>query len=108
MMSKLLASRLKFLRTINGYTQQRIADALDMTRSNYSSLERGRTEPDMQMIRRIASFYNISSDFLLGVDIAAVDPQLDEVRAELWKYIATMERDTAQTILSLFKKLDKE
>lgn len=107
-MSKLLASRLKFLRTINGYTQQRIADALDMTRSNYSSLERGRTEPDMQMIRRISSFYNISSDFLLGVDIAPVDPQLDEIRAELWEYIATMDRDTAQTILSLFKKLDKQ
>lgn len=103
----MFGSRLKFLRKTNKITQQKIAEALQIARSTYAQYESGRFEPDIHVIRKIALFYNISIDFLLNVDMQTVDPQLDEMRSQLWDYIAKTDRDTALAILNLFKALDK-
>lgn len=104
-MSLILASRLKFIRRVRGVTQQTIADALGISRAAYSAYENNVSEPDVDLIRRLAQFYHVSVDFLLQIDMVPVDPELDGLRAQLWERIATVDKETAHMILQLFSKL---
>lgn len=107
-MSRLFGSRLKFIRRMRGLSQQVVADHLGISRSNVSAYERGLAEPDTDLIRKLAKFYAVSTDFLLDADMQSGDPQLDELRAQLWEHLISADRDTATMILNLFRKLGKE
>ena len=60
------ASRLKVLRVSNGYSQTQIAQSLGTVQGAVSKYECGIREPDLKMLVKIADFYNVSLDYLLG------------------------------------------
>ena len=60
------ASRLKVLRVSNGYSQTQIAQSLGTVQGVVSKYECGIREPDLKMLVKIAYFYNVSLDYLLG------------------------------------------
>lgn len=62
----LLAKNIKLFRLYNGYTQQQVADILNVDRSTYAYYESGKSVPDIETIIKLARLYNISIDFLLG------------------------------------------
>ena len=59
-----LAFNLRNLRNKYGYSQQIISDGFNMTRAKYSSYEEARAEPNINMLKRIADFYEITIDEL--------------------------------------------
>ena len=63
---QIFSKRLKELRCERGISQKALADALNYTQSNVSEWEKGTVEPRLSAIKRIAAFFNVSSDFLLG------------------------------------------
>lgn len=107
-MSQILASRLKFIRRVRGITQQTIADEIGISRAAYSAYENDVSEPDVEMIRKLAQYFHVSTDFLLQIDMQPVDPELDGLRAQLWQQIAEVDKDTAKVMLQLFSKLKKD
>lgn len=62
--------RLRFLRQKKGITQKEIADSLGIANSSYSLYEKGAREPNLEMLEKIANFFNVDMDFLLGRDIS--------------------------------------
>ncbi len=58
--------RLKHLRTVKGLTQAEVALALRTKRETYANWELGRTEPDLETVQRIAEYFAVSADYLLG------------------------------------------
>lgn len=58
-------SRLKELKERSGKTQARIASDLGVTPQAFSYYINGR-EPDFDLLIRIASYFNVSTDYLLG------------------------------------------
>jgi len=60
------SQRLKKLRKEKGYTQQELANKLNKSKSTISSYESGRRNPDINVIRDIANFFNVSADYLIG------------------------------------------
>ena len=60
------SEQLKNLRKSWDLTQAKLADALDTTQRNISYLESGKVEPDLQTLWKIADFFDVSIDFLLG------------------------------------------
>ena len=58
--------RLKELRIKYKYTQQEIADMLKISRGAYANIENERREPDFNTLTKLADFYNVSTDFILG------------------------------------------
>ena len=60
------ASRLKVLRVSNGYSQTQIAQSLGTVQGVVSKYECGIREPDLKMLVKIADFYHVSLDYLLG------------------------------------------
>ncbi|WP_268914179.1 helix-turn-helix domain-containing protein [Lentilactobacillus sp. SPB1-3] len=58
--------RLKSLRNRTGKTQESVAADLKITRASYSHLENGRNEPDNEMLKKLATYYEVTTDYLLG------------------------------------------
>lgn len=64
---EVLAARLKWLRDKYRYGQKEIASELGVTVSGYQKMEYGDAKPKLEVLVKIAQFYNVSTDFLLGL-----------------------------------------
>ena len=49
-----------------GKTQSEIAKAIQSTQNTYSNYENGKTEPNIETLKRIADYFDVSIDFLVG------------------------------------------
>lgn len=61
-----LGERLKEARELKGYTQVHVAKILGITNTSLSNYERGERDPDTFSLNRLAQFYGVSVDWLLG------------------------------------------
>ena len=59
--------RLRDLREDNGYTQKEIADFLFTTQPQYYRYESGLRDLPCELIIMLAKFYNVSTDYILGL-----------------------------------------
>ena len=62
-----MASILKKLRKQNGLTQAQLAQELHVHQTAVSQWECGRTSPDRETIIKLAAFYCVSADVILGI-----------------------------------------
>ncbi len=58
--------RIRDLREDNDYTQRQIADYLLCDQSLYSKYERGERPLPLEYADKLADFYGVSTDYLLG------------------------------------------
>lgn len=61
-------NRLRELRKNKGITQSELAKMLGITQNNYSYWENGKVKIDNKSIELLADFFNVTTDYLLGVD----------------------------------------
>lgn len=61
-----LANHLKYLRKQRNWTQEDVAQQLNMSRSQISKWETGETLPDVQSLEKLSDLYGVSIDFLIG------------------------------------------
>ncbi|WP_205513525.1 XRE family transcriptional regulator [Longitalea arenae] len=69
-MSTFFAPNLSYLRKKKGLTQAEVATALGLKRNTFSNYETTHSEPDLGTLEKIASFFDISIDELVSVDLA--------------------------------------
>ena len=62
-----ITEQLRFLRGYNAVTQVEVYDALNIDRSTYAYYEKGKTQPSLLMVAKIARLYDVTTDFLLGL-----------------------------------------
>jgi len=62
----LFAERLKSLRLKHRMLQKDMAKKLGITTSAYGFYEQGKREPPIEIINKIASIFDVSTDYLLG------------------------------------------
>ncbi len=65
--SKAFPRRLCDLMQRNNITQQTLADEVGVTRQSISFYCNGKVSPDMETIVKIARYFGVSSDYLLGL-----------------------------------------
>lgn len=65
-MEKIFRDRLRNLRAEKRLSQQKVADGIGMTKAGYQNYESGRQTPNFSMLPRLADFYDVSTDYLLG------------------------------------------
>lgn len=59
--------RLKFLREQRGLTQKDLADRLHISESQIFRYEKDEIEPRADAVVKIAEFFNVTADYLLGM-----------------------------------------
>lgn len=62
----MFAESLKLLRKENGLTQQQFAQKFNISNGTIAMWETGKREPDFSTVQRIADFFDVSVDHVLG------------------------------------------
>lgn len=88
-MTLLLGQRLKLLRGTR--TQDIIAKGIGISRARYSHYENGRSEPDNELLAKLAEYYNVSLDYLLG--LTEQENYSDEVKDQVDKFLKEQNED---------------
>ena len=57
---------IRSLRIDNGYTQKQIGEYLGISQNTYSQYEIGVLNYPIEVLMKLADFYNVSVDYLLG------------------------------------------
>lgn len=91
--------RLRILRESKGLKQSEVAEYINKSFQAYSLYELGKREPDNDTLLKLAELYNVSTDYLLGVDdkkntpsvinrkvLDVYDKLSDEARLKLLSY----------------------
>ncbi|WP_339234539.1 helix-turn-helix transcriptional regulator [Oceanobacillus sp. FSL W7-1281] len=60
------SERIVDLRIEHGYSQEEVAKKLNVSASGYGYYEQGRNEPSLETLYKIAEFFQVSIDYLLG------------------------------------------
>ncbi|TCL54958.1 DNA-binding XRE family transcriptional regulator [Hydrogenispora ethanolica] len=63
---ELFAQRLKTLRIEKQVTQRAIANYLDITDTAYGFYEQGKNYPNMDILIKLADYFEVSLDYLVG------------------------------------------
>lgn len=59
--------RIRNLREDNDYTQKEIAEYLNISQRYYSNIETGQRTISAEIVKQLAIFYKVSSDYILGL-----------------------------------------
>lgn len=62
----MLGVRLKNLRNKENLTQAEMATKIDVARTTYAMYEQNKREPDNKTLERIANYFDVNIDYLLG------------------------------------------
>lgn len=66
-MEKKISERLKKLRTDREISQAKLAMILGMSQQAIDRWEQGKTEPSIEMLMRLAAYFEVSVDYLVGM-----------------------------------------
>ena len=65
-MDKKFCKNVKETRKLCDLTQRQVADNLGVVESCYANWEQGRTEPNIDMLRKLSVIFNVSIDDLIN------------------------------------------
>lgn len=103
----MVGTRLRELRISNGFTQKQIADVLNIDRSTYSYYETRKTQPDLNVIKKLAAMYDVSCDYILDFERTKPDIFSDAGNSYMSdlsgkdKFLASLSEFEQEFILSL-------
>ena len=60
------AQRLRTLRQERNKKRQEVADDLGISRASLEYYEKGKRKPDIEILAKLADYYDVSADYLLG------------------------------------------
>lgn len=64
----MLNEQIRELRNIRGISQIQLANKLGVTKQSVSNWENDNILPSIEMLVKIANFFEVSTDYLLGLD----------------------------------------
>lgn len=70
----MLSERLQHLRKQKDITQEEIAKYIGVTRPAYSAYEGGKRTPDYNTLQKLADYFNVTTDYLLGRTVNPAPP----------------------------------
>lgn len=59
--------KLKELREEKNLSQKEIAKYLNIAQNTYSRYETGEREPSIEMLKKLAKYYRVSVDYIIGM-----------------------------------------
>lgn len=94
----MFAKRLKELREQAGYSQYSFAAAMSIAQSTVGGWESGKREPNFDMTKKIADFFGVSVDYLLGRDLPG-EEKTQSLNDELSEYLEELKNRSEMRML---------
>lgn len=96
---------IKKLRRLKGFTQQEIAETLNISRQTLSNYELGKREPDMDLVIQFARIFKVTIDVLLLHPVSSYE-NVDMIQESKDPYIALLKTNTDKVLYVTEKELD--
>ncbi len=102
----------KNLRIKAGYTQDGLAEALGLSRSAVSMYENGNREPDFETLEKIADFFNVDMNYLLGSSTKTTiiqnnfEPSYEEVEQLIARNGKDFSTEQKMRLIKLLSEID--
>jgi transcriptional regulator with XRE-family HTH domain len=106
-------TRLKELRIQNVKSQKDLADILNVSQNAIYNWENGKREPSLDMLKKIADYFEVSFDYLMGFEDHRVFTPMDCMRGlpYIYDYLGIDCRyvpNTESKMIYFFRKLNDE
>lgn len=104
------AVRLKQLREEAGLSQSELSQKLGISRGSVSFYEMGSRVPDIDTFSKIATFFEVSYDFLLGQTGSVSSDKKDELKSEveiLFNSLDKVPSGIAESLISIFSNINE-
>ena len=62
----MLKENISMLRSVNGYSQEDVAEKIGISRQAYAKWEKGETVPDVERCQKLAELYGVTMDSLVN------------------------------------------
>lgn len=98
----MLADVLKRLREQHALSQAKLSEQLQIPKGTYVTYEYGTREPNIEMINKLADFYGVTTDYLLGRETGEPEA-IDKLAGEF--NMSALEKKILNNYLSLPKNL---
>ena len=110
-------NRIKELRIARSLTQEDLGKVLNVQKAAISKYEKGRAEPSVDILKRMARYFSVSSDYLLELsDIAqppaappstpALTPQEQDLLRK-YRVLTPNSRDAVNAVIDTYYSRDK-
>ncbi|PHB87491.1 transcriptional regulator [Bacillus toyonensis] len=94
---------LKKFRNARSLTQADLGNKVQLSRSQISNLETHFNEPDLESLDRIASFFDVSIDTLMGRKFTTNEKQLENVLDEIQTVFAGLDESQREQFCKQLK-----
>jgi len=91
----ILADKIIDLRKKNGWSQEELAEKLDVSRQSISKWESAQSVPDLSRVIRMAELFGVSTDYLLKDELESLEPVESMAVSESSARLVTMEEANA-------------
>ena len=87
--------KLRALRSERGWTQQQLAEKVELVSASISAYEQGTKSPSVEVLIKLCSLFNVSSDYLLGLSDSMelkMSALTDDQTQLIMRFIAELEQ----------------
>lgn len=112
---------LTLLRKERGYSQKKVAEDLDISQALLSHYEKGIRECGLSFVIRVADYYGVSCDYLLGRTIQrtgavlsvqddsnGADPNLEQEKGSMLEYDRRILINSLNIVFGILKKINSD
>lgn len=100
-----MLENLRTLRAESGVTQKQLADAVGVSQQSINKYENHNIEPDVETLIRIADFFHISVDYLIGHATPSTELSVAETRLlAQYRRLSKKQRECVSLILQTFSE----
>jgi len=89
----LLGDKIKLLREDRGVSQLELAKILEVGNSTLSMYESNTRKPDYEVIKKIADYFNVTTDYLLGLTEVPNQQYHDQILEDYPEIISILRRN---------------
>jgi len=106
----MLGDKIKVLREGKNVSQKELAQAIGVSDVMVSLYEQGKKYPSLSTIVRIAEYFNVSTDYLLGIKTSANDDIPENIKAVARNLMELSEekRKLAIDMIKIMSEVGKE
>lgn len=90
-----ISERIRDIRDKNGLTQEELARKMSITRSSVNAWEMGISMPSPENLVRLSDIFNVSTDYILGVDnreTVSIDNLSDEEKKIVYELVKILKK----------------
>ncbi|PKR83063.1 helix-turn-helix domain-containing protein [Heyndrickxia camelliae] len=104
----LFKERLILLRKERKLTQTELAAIMDVTKATINKYEKGGASPSYEMLWKLADFFNVSVDYLMGKsDSFSGDPQINKEISEIKLIYDKLNDEQKELVLNILRTFTK-